>query len=127
MEKKVNKFTRALLLSAGILSVGLGILGIFLPLLPTTPFLLLAAACFARSSSKFYNRLLANKILGKYISGYRSGNGIPLKIKVFSISLLWITILLSAFLVVENLYVQIVLLLIATAVSIHIVAIRKRK
>jgi len=90
------------------LFLGLGIIGIFLPILPTTPFLLLAAACYARSSKRFYDWLIGNKWLGTYIRNYMEGKGIPLKVKVFTTSLLWITILFSVFLIIYDLWVKIV-------------------
>ena len=87
---------KSLLLIIGTLSMAVGILGIFVPLLPTTPFLLLAAACYMRSSQKMYNRLLNNRFLGVYIKNYMQGKGIPLKVKLFTVILLWTTIGLSA-------------------------------
>ena len=87
------------LLAIGCLSVALGVIGIFLPVLPTTPFLLLAAACFARSSPRFYHWLVEHPRLGPWIRDYLSGNGIPLKGKVYAIGLMWISILLSCYLV----------------------------
>ncbi len=104
----------------------IGVLGIFLPILPTTPFLLLAAALYARSSEHFYYWLLHNKWFGDYIKNYREGKGIAWKIKLRTISLLWVTILFSIF-KVEILWVRILLLLIAVAVSTHILSIRTLK
>jgi len=101
----------------------LGVLGIFLPILPTTPFLLLAAASYARSSDRFYYWLLHNKWFGDYIKNYREGNGIAMNIKVWTASLLWITILVSIFFV-EIFSVRIFLVLVAIMVSIHIFSIR---
>lgn len=114
---------RRVLIVAGFLFVGLGILGIFLPVLPTTPFLLLAAACFARSSQKFYNWLLNNRWFGRYIRNYREGRGIPLRVKIITISLLWVTILISAYFV-SIIYVRIFLILVAIGVTIHVVRLR---
>ena len=85
-KKIVNKYLRWLLISAGTVSVLLGILGIILPLLPTTPFLLLAAASYAKSSEKFYNWLINNRFFGNYIRNYREGKGIPLRVKISAIS-----------------------------------------
>ena len=119
-----NKFIKWILIIAGFFFLVLGIIGIFLPILPTTPFLLLAAACFARSSKRFYNWLINNKWIGAYIKNYQEGKGVPLKIKVFTISLLWITILFSVFLIINSLWVKIVLIIIAVGVTIHILTIK---
>jgi uncharacterized membrane protein YbaN (DUF454 family) len=94
-----NRFVRYLLQGIGWLSVVLGVVGIFLPVLPTTPFLLLAAACFARSSPRFYHWLVDHPRLGPWIRGYLNGNGIPLKAKVYAIGLMWISIGFSCWLV----------------------------
>ncbi|WP_434601495.1 YbaN family protein [Pseudomonas sp. Z4-7] len=90
---------RYALLAIGWLSVVLGVIGIFIPVLPTTPFLLLAAACFARSSPRFYRWLVEHPRLGPWIGDYLSGNGIPLKGKVYAIGLMWASILMSCYLV----------------------------
>ncbi|NQT59217.1 MAG: YbaN family protein [Bacteroidetes bacterium] len=127
-EKRVSgKFLRGLLIISGTLSVVIGLIGVFLPVLPTTPFLLLAAVCYAKSSSSFYNWLLNNQLFGKYIKDYREKSGIPLKVKVFALSFLWITILLSAFVIVQNVYISILLILIAIGVTIHLLAIHTLK
>ena len=76
---------RIFLILCGCLAVVLGILGIFLPLLPTTPFLLLAAACFFRSSPRLYNWLISHKRMGPYIRNFREHRAIPLKAKVISV------------------------------------------
>lgn len=94
-----NPAIRYALLTIGWLSVVLGVVGIFLPVLPTTPFLLLAAACFARSSERFYNWLVNHPKLGPWIRDYLDGNGIPLKGKVYAIGLMWLSISVSCFLV----------------------------
>jgi uncharacterized membrane protein YbaN (DUF454 family) len=94
-----NRFVRYLLQGIGWLSVVLGVVGIFLPVLPTTPFLLLAAACFARSSPRFYHWLVDHPRLGPWIRGYLNGNGIPPKAKVYAIGLMWISIGFSCWLV----------------------------
>jgi uncharacterized membrane protein YbaN (DUF454 family) len=122
-----RRWVKWLLAVAGFILVGVGVVGIFIPLLPTTPFLLLAAACFARSSERFYRWLINNKWFGPYVRGYREGRGIPAKVKIFSVALLWVVILSSAAFVVSNLVVRIILVVIAVGVTVHIVSIRPVK
>ena len=116
-----------LLIAAGILCSILGFVGIFVPVLPTTPFLLLAAACFVRSSEKLYNRLLNNRLFGNYIRNYIEGRGLPLNIKIITITLLWVTISISIIFGVQNLIIRIILFIIALAVSFHIIKIKTGK
>ena len=94
-----HRSVRYTLLAIGWLSVLLGVIGIFVPVLPTTPFLLLAAACFVRSSRRFYLWLVNHQHLGPWIRDYLEGNGIPLKGKVYAIGLMWASIGLSCYLV----------------------------
>jgi len=119
-----QKWVRILLIIVGTLSVGLGILGIFVPVLPTTPFLLLAAACYARSSQRFYDWLLNNKYFGNYIRNYQQRKAVPLRVKVLTLALLWITIGCSVMFAVEVFLVRVFLILIAIGVSIHIFSLR---
>ena len=80
---------KTLLIVIGALSVALGVLGLFLPLLPTTPFLLLASACFARGSDRMHRWLLGHGVFGAYLRSYEEGKGIPLKGKLVAIIVLW--------------------------------------
>jgi len=123
-DRRSDRFLRRLLIFLGSIFVGLGILAAFLPILPTTPFLLLAAACYARSSKRFYHWLLNNKWFGSYIRDYREGKKIPLKVKIFTVSLLWITMLVSAIFATNVAYIRIILIVIAFAVTIHILSLR---
>jgi uncharacterized membrane protein YbaN (DUF454 family) len=77
---------RFALLAAGFACVGLAALGVFLPLLPTTPFLLIAAACFARSSPRFYRALLGNRVFGPLIRDWREHRAVPLRAKLLAIT-----------------------------------------
>jgi len=86
---------KGILVISGTFFLILGIIGIFIPLLPTTPFLLLTATCYIRGFEKFYNRLIKNRWLGEYIKNYQEGEGIPLTVKLISIIFLWITIIFS--------------------------------
>lgn len=110
----------------GCISLGLGVLGIFFPVLPTTPFLLLSAFLFAKSSSKLYDWLLQHKYLGTYISDFLEHKSISLSVKVISISMLWLTIFLSIYLV-EIVLVKIFLLIIALGVTFHILSFKTKK
>jgi len=81
-----NRFLRALWFAGGIVCVGLGGLGVIVPGLPTTPFMLLAAACFARSSERFFNWILNHRTFGKLVRRFRAGKGVPMKTKVLGAS-----------------------------------------
>ena len=118
--------TKIVFVACGSLSVGLGVLGIFLPLLPTTPFLLLAAFLYAKSSDRLYAWLLNHKVLGRYIRDFREEKAIPLRVKIVSVSLLWITISYSALCVVNPLWLKLLLFAIAVGVSIHILSFKTK-
>jgi uncharacterized membrane protein YbaN (DUF454 family) len=122
-----EKWKRGFLVACGTFFVGMGVLGIFLPLLPTTPFLLLAAACYARGSQKFYKWLLHNKWFGHYIKNYREKKGIPLKGKIITITLLMITIGYSILFIISNLILKAILIIIAISVTIHILTLKTLK
>lgn len=111
---------RSLVFACGWLSVVLGVAGIFLPVLPTTPFLLLAAACFIRTSPRFYRWLIEHPHLGKYVIYYLDGKGMPKKAKVYTLMLMWSTMLLTAFVLTDRTMLKILLPLIGCGVSIYI-------
>ncbi|MDR2890497.1 MAG: YbaN family protein [Alistipes sp.] len=113
---------RTIYIVLGGVAVGLGVMGIFLPVLPTTPFLLLAAALWCKGSPRLYRWLLDNKLLGEYIRNFREHRAIPLRAKIASVAVLWATILLSAFLAVEAWWLRGVLLAVAVGVTWHILS-----
>lgn len=117
---------RGLMLLCGSLSLGLGLLGIALPLLPTTPFLLLAGFCYSRSSRRLYAWLHSNPLFGEYLRRYINKEGIPLRVKLGTIVLLWASILISAFWLIQGQQwqIRIILLLIGIGVNIHLLMIR---
>jgi uncharacterized membrane protein YbaN (DUF454 family) len=122
-----NKVIRILWLVLGLVCVGLGTIGIVLPILPTTPFLLAAAACFCKSSTRLYNWLIGNKWFGEYIRNYKEGKGIPMKTKIIALTVLWATIGVSNIFILSQLLpsslvlpMQLIMLAIATGVSVHI-------
>jgi uncharacterized membrane protein YbaN (DUF454 family) len=126
-KKKGQKVTRVLWLIAGMICLVLGAIGIVLPILPTTPFLLASAACFCRSSSRMYNWLLDNKLFGEYIRNYREGRGLPMKTKITALTVLWATIGISTVFLLNRLLppqfvlpMQLIMLAVAVGVSIHI-------
>lgn len=121
-----RKFQRSVYIVIGLLSLALGVVGIILPLLPTTPFLLLSAALFAKTSPRLYHWLHTNQLFGEYLRRYRDKEGIPIELKIGVLSILWITLISSAlFAVSSNLwYVRIILLGIGIGVTIHILKIR---
>ena len=106
----------------GFIALGLGILGAFLPVLPTTPFLLLAAALFLRGNKDRYEWLLAHPKFGPYIRNFMVYKAIPLRIKIISVSLVWITLLNCAIFVADRMIFRILFLALATAITIHILS-----
>ena len=119
-----QKLLQALLVTCGTVCVGLGILGIFLPLLPTTVFLLLATACYARSSERFHQKLVNHRFLGAYIRNYRNGRGMAPREKAITIGLLWIGIGVTMIWSVTAWWLRGVLLLIAVSVTVHVARLK---
>lgn len=122
-----SRLRRVLFLVAGSLFLGLGVVGVAVPVLPTTPFLILAALCYARSSARCYHWLVTNRVFGRYLDDYLQGRGIPWKVKAGTLALLWGVIGCTAFLVVERWWLRALLLVIAAGVSIHVGTLKSRK
>ncbi len=125
MQKKpgkinTNRWLRGLLIAAGISCTALGVIGIFVPLLPTVPLLLLASACFARSSERFHNWLLEHPQLGPMLRGYLEGQGIPLRAKITAIGLIWVTIPTSVLFFIPFFWVKIFLIAIGLCVTVYL-------
>lgn len=110
---------------AGFISLLLGVIGIVVPVLPTTPFLLLTAWLWLRSSGRLYEWLMSHPKLGKFITDYNEGRGIPKRVKYSSLAFLWITIAVS-FCLVDILWVRILLAAVAISVSAHIILIKTK-
>ncbi|MCW4054123.1 MAG: YbaN family protein [Candidatus Bathyarchaeota archaeon] len=122
-----RKLVRTLWFIAGTICVVLGAIGMVLPILPTTPFLLAAAACYYKSSSRMHKWLLNNKWFGEYIRNYTEGKGLTKKTKIVALSVLWTTIIFSTVFMLDRLLpeqlvlpMQIIMLAVAIAVSTHI-------
>ena len=116
-----------LLIFLGSLSLALGVIGIILPVLPTTPFLLLAAALYVRSSEKLYQWLINQKYLGTYIRNFREHKAIPLHAKIISISMIWITLIYCTITVSEEIWVKALFLILATTITWHILTYKTLK
>jgi len=111
---------KTILIFTGTVCVGLGVLGMFLPLLPTTVFLLMAAYCYSRSSGRFHNWLLNNRLCGKYISNYQSGRGITASQKATTILTLLVSIGFSIWILGGRFWATLLLAAVAIAVTAHI-------
>jgi uncharacterized membrane protein YbaN (DUF454 family) len=123
----ISQFAKYLYLISGFILVAIGVIGIFLPLLPTTIFLILASICFLKSSPKANDWLRNHKILGGYIDNYQNKTGLTRNTKIANIITLWTSISLSAFLLTNELYIRIILLTIAIGVSIHLLMIKTKQ
>jgi uncharacterized membrane protein YbaN (DUF454 family) len=122
-----RKILRTIWFIAGSICVALGVIGMVLPLLPTTPFLLAAAACYYKSSEKMHKWLLTNNLFGEYIRNYTEGKGLTKKTKITALTVLWATIVFSTVFMLNRLLpanlllpLQLIMIAIAVAVSIHI-------
>jgi hypothetical protein len=122
----LSSIRRALLITAGLAAVVAGAIGIVVPLLPTTPFLLLAAVCFVRSSDRLYRWLTTNRVFGSYLRNYQEHRAMPAGMKWCAISVLWLTIGLSI-VAIDNLPVRVALVVVAIGVTILIARIRTLK
>ncbi|WP_226676396.1 YbaN family protein [Mesobacillus jeotgali] len=118
----MNIAVKALLITVGTLSISLGVIGILVPLLPTTPLILLGAACYVKASDELYQKLIRNKWLGGYIKDFREKNGITLKNKVLSLCLMWISILGTILFLEVDFWLAAVLIIVAVTVSAYILS-----
>ena len=119
---------RIFLIIVGSVSLVLGILGMFLPLLPTTPFLLLSAAVWVKASPALYQWLLNHKVFGEYIRNFREHRAIPLRVKIISVSLVLLTIGYCIFAVVDEWWwAQVLMTLLAIGISWHILSFKTLK
>ena len=123
---ELTGFKKYFYLISGVLLVAIGIIGIFLPVLPTTIFLILASACFVKGSPRANEWLRNHKILGIYLKNYQDKSGLTIKAKVFNIALLWIMILSSAYFFTEELFIRLLLLAIAIGVTIHLLMVKTK-
>ncbi len=123
MKHAQSKTARIALTSLGFLFVAIGTVGLFVPVLPTTVWLLLAAGCWMRSSKRFYRRLTENRVFGSYIRNYREKRGITARHKALTLTLLWAGITVSALILVSRLWLSLLLFAVGGGVSVHILLI----
>ncbi len=112
------------LIACGTFCAGLGFIGIFLPVLPTTPFLLLAAFCYARSSKRLYHWLLTNPWFGEYLKNYHEGRGMRVRHKALALILMWLSIGWTVQNAVPIWWGKLILLAIALGVSVHLLRVK---
>ncbi|MCL2412576.1 MAG: YbaN family protein [Bacteroidales bacterium] len=125
--KPANKGLKILYAILGSISLVLGTLGIFLPLLPTTPFYLLTAWLYMRSSEKLYQKVMSNKYFGSIVRNFQEDKSIPLRTKIIIVSMLWASILFSAFFAVSAWWLRLLLFAIAIGVTIHVLSYKTKK
>lgn len=121
MIKKLAK--KYLFIFLGSLSLILGVIGILLPVLPTTPFILLSAFCYLRGSKRLYEFVIYHKLFGKYIYNYITYRAVPKAAKICSLILLWLSLSVSIFLV-PIMYIRIILAIVGISVSIHLIMMK---
>ncbi|MDR0817163.1 MAG: YbaN family protein [Clostridiales Family XIII bacterium] len=116
---------RTLLFILGFITLGIGAAGVFLPVLPTTPFVICAAGCFSVSSPTIYNKLRRSPFFGDYINGIKNREVIGTKARVQGIIVLWVMLIISA-VIIKSLTVRIILAVVGICVTIHLLTIRRK-
>ncbi|HAJ70175.1 MAG: YbaN family protein [Alkalibacterium gilvum] len=120
---KAARFKKIIYITLGSLSLAIGTLGMFLPILPTTPLLLLTGFFYLRSSKKMYHWLIHHPIFGAYIYSYIKFKAISMKTKVSAITILWLSIIFSIYLL-DNIWLQLMLFTIASTVTLYISSLK---
>jgi len=118
-----NPLLQGIYFAGGTISIVLGVIGIVIPLLPTTPFLLLSAYLFSKSSVRYYNWLMNHRRFGPFIRNYREGKGIPREVKITAILFLWVTILTSMYFTGNIFWMRGLLVFIVISVTWHIISL----
>jgi uncharacterized membrane protein YbaN (DUF454 family) len=124
VEAPGNMLSRLLWNIAGTVSLAVGVVGTVVPVLPTTPFLLIAAACYLRGSKRMYDWMVENRYVGSYLRDYVEGRGVSLRAKAVSVAVLWALILFSALFVTDSEIIRVVLLVVAAAVTVHLLTLK---
>ncbi len=119
-EGLTTKMKKALYIILGTIALVIGFIGLFLPIIPTTPLVILAAACYYRSSDRLHNWILRSKWFGETIKNYQAGRGLTKNTKIRAIVLMWAMIMISVVFFVENFLIRLLMLGIAIAVSLYL-------
>jgi uncharacterized membrane protein YbaN (DUF454 family) len=119
------KTKRAIIFSLGVLLIGVGAVGVILPVLPTTPFILAAAICFGKSSKRAEKWISNNRYFGGYIENYKNKKGVPIDIKRNSILFLWFMLIISA-IIFNDILIVIILTIVGICVSVHILLLKTK-
>jgi len=114
-----QKSMQIFLIISGWLCIILGVIGVFLPLLPTTPFILLAAYCFSRSSPRFHKWILSHRFFGPIVKNYESGKGLPRKIRFRGLMLMWLG-MIGSMIIIQKLWAVIILGVIGVCVTVYL-------
>ena len=123
-KSRASRLSRLFWIIAGLSTMILGLLGMMIPVLPTVPFLLVAAFCFAQSSDRLSDWLLNNRLFGPYLKNYRERRGMSLRSKVFTLTALWLSIGLTTLFYVSIWWGRLLLLVLALAVTVHVLTLR---
>lgn len=115
-----NTFLRWILISCGWIAVAGGVVGVFLPLVPTVPFLLLAVACFSKSSERFHSWLVEHNNLGPLLRDYLRGAGIPLRAKTIAIGMVWVSFPATTILFARDFWLKTLLITVAVGVTLYL-------
>jgi uncharacterized protein len=118
-----NEFLRWILISCGWIAVAGGVVGIFLPLVPTVPFLLLAVACFVRSSERFHRWLVEHKHLGPLLRDYLRGAGIPTRAKTIAIGMVWLSFSATTILFARDFWLKTLLIAVAVVITLYLLSL----
>ena len=121
-----ERVIRAFWVTLGVISLVLGFIGIFLPLLPTTPFVLLAAACFARGSEKFHHWLITHERFGPLVRDWQAHRSIPFRAKCLALSMMWTSMSITAWLLRARPVSSLTLIAIGIAVTVWMVRLPTR-
>lgn len=120
-------WVRVALLVAGTVSLGVGIVGIFLPVLPTVPFVLLASVCYARASSRYYHWLMNHRILGPPLVEWKRTKSLPAKVKALAIGMIVVSASISLVFLAKPLFVKLVIAGSCSAVIVYLLRIPTRR